>query len=302
MQNQAVRGFVFMLMSTFFFAVAGPIAKTLYSIGWSPGAVVLMRLTGAAILLLPPTLFHLRGRWNEVFGYRKTVVAYGVVSMAGVQAFFFLALDHLSVAVAILLEMMGAPLIIVFWLWARQRRRPTGLTVIGVAVCLAGVILVLDFRSTMLSWHGVALAIAAAACFASYFLVSSKLTIPVPSLAFTGLGMTIGAVATASAGISGLMPMELHYELVDFAGVRVSWFLPALLLVVFTVGAYICGIIGLRGLGPTVGSFANLTEVPFAAIAAWIVLAETMTPPQLVGGTVVILGIFFVKWGDIKSS
>ncbi|WP_089299842.1 EamA family transporter [Haloechinothrix alba] len=200
------------MLSTFFFAVACPVAKALYSIGWTPGSVVLIRLAGASVLLLVPTLIALRGRWGEVRHHWRTIVTYGVVSMAGVQAFFFLALEHLSVAVAILLEMMGAPLIIVFWLWARTRQRPSTMTGIGVVVSLLGVVLVL-----------------------------------------------------------------------------------------FTVGAYLFGILGLRHLGATVGSFVNLTEVPFSAIAAWILLAEALTPLQLAGGVVILAGIVLVKWGDLKT-
>ncbi|MBA0125532.1 EamA family transporter [Haloechinothrix sp. YIM 98757] len=290
-----------MLLSTFFFAVAGPVAKALYSIGWTPGSVVLIRLAGASVLLLVPTLIALRGRWGEVRHHWRKIVTYGVVSMAGVQAFFFLALEHLSVAVAILLEMMGAPLIIVFWLWARTRQRPSTMTGIGVVVSLLGVVLVLDLRNASLNWVGILMALAAAACFASYFLVSSNQTIRLPSIAFTGLGMGIGAFAALIANLTRIMPARFVVADLDFAGLRVPWFVPALLLVLFTVGAYLFGILGLRHLGATVGSFVNLTEVPFSAIAAWILLAEALTPLQLAGGVVILAGIVLVKWGDLKT-
>ncbi|WP_238147953.1 EamA family transporter [Rothia halotolerans] len=297
-----VRGFMYMLLSTFFFAVAGPVAKALYGIGWTPGSVVLIRLSGASLLLLIPTLLALRGRWGEVRSHWKTILLYGVVSMAGVQAFFFLALEHLSVAVAILLEMMGAPLIIVFWLWARTKQRPNLITAIGVIVSLIGVVLVLDFRNASLSWVGIVMALAAAACFASYFLVSADDTIRLPSIAFTGLGMGIGAVAALIANLAHLMPARFVTTDLDFAGLRVSWLVPALLLIVFTVGAYLFGILGLRHLGATVGSYVNLTEVPFSAIAAWVLLAEILTPLQLAGGIVILTGIVLVKWGDIEAA
>lgn len=300
MRHGVIRGFVYMLLSTFFFAVAGPVAKALYTIGWTPGSVVHIRLTGASLLLLIPTLLALRGRWSEVRRHAKTILTYGVISMAGVQAFFFLALEHLSVAVAILLEMMGAPLIIVFWLWARTRQRPNLITGIGVIVSLLGVVLVLDFHHASLSWVGVLLAMAAAACFASYFLVSADHTIQLPPIAFTGLGMGIGAIGALIANLTHLMPARFVAADLDFAGLRVSWLVPALLLIIFTVGAYLLGILGLRHLGATVGSFVNLTEVPFSAIAAWVLLAEILTPLQLAGGVIILAGIVLVKWGDIK--
>lgn len=302
MWREVVFGFVCMLLSTFFFAVAGPVAKALYGIGWTPGSVVLIRLAGAALLLLVPTLVSLRGSWHEVRRNWATVIVYGIVSMAGVQAFYFLALEHMSVAVAILLEMMGAPIIIVFWFWVRRRQRPGIVTGLGVVVSLVGVTLVLDFRNAELSWIGVFMALAAAACFASYFLVSSDHAVQMPPIAFTGLGMVIGTMAAAVANLARVLPARFVASDLDFAGARVSWLVPALLLIVFTVFAYICGIVGIRFLGPVVGSFVNLTEVPFSAIAAWFLLAETLTGVQLLGGVIILAGIVLVKWADVRNT
>src|SRR5699024_12610596 len=66
MSRSVIVGFLLTLASAFFFAVSGPIAKTMYAIGWTPGSVVLIRFAGSAFLLLIPTLIALRGRWDEV--------------------------------------------------------------------------------------------------------------------------------------------------------------------------------------------------------------------------------------------
>src|SRR5699024_8077962 len=50
MSRSVIVGFLLTLASAFFFAVSGPIAKTMYAIGWTPGSVVLIRLAGSAVL------------------------------------------------------------------------------------------------------------------------------------------------------------------------------------------------------------------------------------------------------------
>jgi drug/metabolite transporter (DMT)-like permease len=299
MSRTVVLGFLLTLASAFFFAVSGPIAKTMYAIGWTPGAVVLIRLAGSAVLLLIPTLIALHGRWGEVLTHWRTVVTYGLVSMAGVQGFYFVAVEHLTVAVALLLE-MTAPMLIVFWIWALTRTRPATVTFIGVVVSMIGLLLVLNLRGSSISIFGVVMAMAAAVCLASYFLVSAKDTITIPPVALTGLGMGIGALAMSLIVLVGVMPWGAVASDVDFGGVSMSWIVPMAMIVVFTVGAYITGILGLRYVGATVGSFVNLVEVPFSVIVAWLVLFEMPAPIQLFGGVFILGGVGFIKWGEAR--
>ncbi|WP_291279939.1 DMT family transporter [Galactobacter sp.] len=298
MQRNVLLGLTALLLSAYLFAASGPLAKVLYGIGWPPGSVALLRLAGATALLSAPTLLALRGRWDEVRRRWKAIMGYGIVAMAGVQIFFFLALEHLSVAVAVLVEMMGAPVLIVVWVWLRTRRFPGAVICAGLVVCLVGMMLVLDFRGARMSWLGLALAVAAAGCMAGYFMVSSNQSINLPPIAFTGLGMAVGAVVAVITTLTKLTPAEFVVADVDFAGFAVSWWVPALLLLFTTAGAYWLGLIGLRHLGPTLGSFANLTEVPFSTITAWVILGEALTGWQLVGGLVILAGIVLVKARD----
>jgi drug/metabolite transporter (DMT)-like permease len=281
------------------FAMSGPIAKTLYSIGWSPGAVVSTRLLAATILLAPFTLASLRGRWRELRSHWRYVVSYGVVSMAGMQALFFVAVQRLSVTVALLLA-MTAPVMIVLWDWGRSRRRPAGATFVGIAVSAAGLLLVLDPRGAMLSVVGVIAALATAACVAIYFVVSADQSVGVPPIALIGLGMLVGAATIVVCNLVGVFPVRMVARPVDFAGTTMSWAVPFALLVAFTVGGYVFNIVGLRYIGATVGSFVSLVEVPFASLTAWLILAEAVTMSQLWGTALIVIGVVFVKWGDMR--
>ena len=68
---------------------------------------------------------------REAREHARTVVAYGLVPIAGAQLCYYNAVSHLSVGVALLLE-YTAPILVVGWLWATTRRRPRNLTLAGV--------------------------------------------------------------------------------------------------------------------------------------------------------------------------
>jgi drug/metabolite transporter (DMT)-like permease len=83
------------------------------------------------------------------------------------------------------------------------------------------------------------------------------------------------------------------------AGVEVAWWVPTTWLVlVATVLAYLTGIGAISRLGTRVASFVGLTEVLAAVLIAWVVLSELPGPIQLVGGTLILLGIVLVQRGD----
>ena len=71
------------------------------------------------------------------------VAIYGLVAIAGCQVFYFNAVQHLSVGVALLLEYMGI-ILVVGWLWLRSGQRPRRLTIAGSVAAVVGLVLVLD--------------------------------------------------------------------------------------------------------------------------------------------------------------
>ena len=103
------------LVSAAAFATSGAFGKSLLVGGWSPGAVVTLRITLAALVLLGPALWSLRGRWQALRRNAWVVVGYGLTGVAGCQLAYFNAVTHLSVGVALLLEYL-APVLIVGWL------------------------------------------------------------------------------------------------------------------------------------------------------------------------------------------
>ena len=167
-------GLLFAVGSAFTFGMSGPLAKALMDAGWTPTAAVTARMAGGAFVMAIFATIVKPDWFREALQHRKTVIAYGLVPIAGAQLCYYNAVAHLSVGVALLLE-YTAPILVVGWLWATTRRRPTNMTLAGVGLAIAGIILVLDVVSgAHINMTGVAWGLAAAVCAACYFMMSDE--------------------------------------------------------------------------------------------------------------------------------
>jgi drug/metabolite transporter (DMT)-like permease len=292
------------LVSAAAFATSGAFAKSLLVAGWAPGSVVTLRITLAALVLLVPTLLALRGRWAAMRRNAWVVVGYGLTGVAGCQLAYFYAVTHLSVGVALLLEYL-APVLIVLWLWGRHRQTPRRLTVLGVGLAVIGLLLVLDVvgAGATVSLVGVLWGLGAAVCLVLYFLLAAHVDDDVPALGHAGGGLAGGAVALWVAGLSGLLDTTRGAAEVVLSGIVVPWWVPILVIALVAAAfAYVTGIVAVRLLGPKMASFVALTEVLFAVLFAWIVLAELPAPVQLVGGVLIVGGVVAVRADEPRRS
>ena len=295
-------GLIFAVASAFTFGMSGPLAKSLMEAGWSPTAAVTARLAGGALAMALFATVVKRDWVREASQHWKTVVAYGLVPIAGAQLCYYNAVAHLSVGVALLLE-YTAPVLVVGWLWASTRRRPSTLTLAGVALAVAGIMLVLNvFAGAHINLAGVGWGLAAAVCAACYFLMSDEVTADgtgLNSITLAAGGLVVGAVTVALLGLSRLMPLTFTSNDAVIAGWTVSWIVPVIALaLVPTAIAYTLGIMGIARLRPRFASLVGLAEVLFAVLAAWALLGEAMTPVQAIGGAVVLAGLALARQGD----
>jgi drug/metabolite transporter (DMT)-like permease len=222
--------------------------------------------------------------------------------VAGAQLFYFNAVQHLSVGVALMLEYLGT-ILVVGWMWARHGHRPRRLTLIGAAAALAGLALILGvFGSSHLDLVGVLFGLGAAVGLAVYFVLASQSSDDLPPVALASGGMGVGAITLLALGGVGLLPMHATFGLVDFAGQHVSWLIPVVLLsIVAAVIAYVAGISAARMLGPKLSSFTGLTEVIFAVLFAWLLLGQLPTGIQLAGGALIVTGIVLVRIDELRA-
>ncbi|BCW38331.1 membrane protein [Arthrobacter sp. StoSoilA2] len=290
------------LFSSAVFGTSGSFAKSMLETGWSPGAAVAVRLTGAALILAIPGVVVLRGRWHQLKDNWLTILLFGLIGVAGCQLFYFNAVARLSVGVALLLEYL-APVMIVLWLWIASRRRPRALTAAGALLSLGGLVLVLDLTGAVkVDFIGVLWGMAAAVCLVIYFFITAKENDTLPPLVLASGGLLVGALVMWLVGAVGLIPMTFSTADTALGPWTIPWWVSAVGLVILaTVLAYVSGIMAARSLGSKVASFVSLTEVLFAVIWAWLLLGELPSTIQLLGGLLIVGGVVLVRVDELRG-
>ncbi|MEU5937675.1 EamA family transporter [Micromonospora sp. NPDC047548] len=302
-ERSAGAGLGLALLSAVTFATSGTFARSLIEADWSAEAVVLARVGIAALVLAVPTALALRGKGAVLRRNLGPVSVFGLLGVATAQACFFNAVRYLPVGVALLLEYLGI-ILVVAWMWLVHGQRPRRLTVVGSVAALAGLAFVLDLTGAgRLDPVGVLWGLGAAVGLAGYFVLAARVDADLPSVAMASGGMAIGAAVLALLGLVGVLPLHATFGEVDFAGQRTSWLVPiAGLSLVAAVVAYQAGIAATRILGARLSSFVGLTEVMFAVLIAWLVLAELPSVVQLFGGALIVAGVALVRLDELRGT
>jgi drug/metabolite transporter (DMT)-like permease len=297
--SRLASGLGFALLSATSFGASGALARELLDAGWSAGAIVLIRVGIAALVVLPFGLVSLRGRWRLVGRNAGLITLYGVLAVAGAQFCYFSAVQHMQVGPALLIE-YTAPAAVVVWLWLRRGQRPGAVTLVGAGLAALGLVLVLDLLSSAdVSIAGVLWGLAAMVGAATYFVISADEDNGLPPMVLASGGLVVAAFALAALGLVGLLPMHASAASVTYADTTVSWWVPLLVLGVVTAAVpYTSGISAGRRLGSRLASFVALTEVLAGVVFAWLLLGELPRSVQLVGGLLILAGVVFVKLGE----
>ncbi|MFT4123514.1 MAG: DMT family transporter [Microbacteriaceae bacterium] len=290
------RGLAAAVLASATFGLSGAVAKPLFDAGWSPAAAVAVRALLGGLVLLPVTLASLRGRWAALWHSRRRLLLMAFVGVAGCQLAYFASVQRIAVGTAILVEYL-APLALVAWAWARSRRMPQRVVLLGSIVAVAGLVLVIGPGLLgRLDVLGLVFAFLAMVGCAIYYLVAAEDDPELPPLALAGTGLLLGGTALGILGLTGILPFTVTLEPVPMLGSVLPVWLPVLVLgVASSALAYATSIVATVLLGSRLASFVGLLEVVAATLYAWLLLGETLRVPQLVGGALILAGIALVR-------
>ncbi|MDG4861669.1 DMT family transporter [Streptomyces sp. T-3] len=288
-------GLTLAIASAFAFGGSGVAAKPLIESGVDPLHVVWLRVAGAALVMLPLALHHrsaVRRRPGLLLGF-------GLLAVAGVQAFYFASLSYIPVGVALLVEYL-APALVLLWVRFVQRKPVTKAAAVGVVLAVGGLACVVQVWSGLaFDPVGLLLALGAAACQVGYFLLSEKGSegeAPVSPVAVISYGLLIGAAVLTVVA----RPWQLDWSQLGGRAVLGGQEVPEVVLVgwivlISTVVAFLTGVVAVRRLSPQVAGVVACLEAVIATVLAWALLDERLAAMQIAGGLMVLIGAFIAQ-------
>jgi drug/metabolite transporter (DMT)-like permease len=109
-----------------------------------------------------------------------------------------------------------------------------------------------------------------------------------------------GISAVAGALIRPWWHFDTHLLTGQSAGVP-RWLLAAYLIVFGTITPYVLTTFAMRHLPATSVGIVGMTEVVWASMFAWVLLAETLSPAQLFGGLVLVVGVAIAESARVAT-
>ncbi|MFB7528231.1 DMT family transporter [Streptomyces sp. NPDC056178] len=287
------------LASAFAFGGSGVAAKPLIEAGLDPLHVVWLRVAGAALVMLPVAWRH-----RDLVRSRPVLLlGFGLLAVAGVQACYFAAISRVPVGVALLVEYL-APALVLGWVRFVQRRPVTRGAAVGVVLAVAGLACVVEIWSGLsFDVVGLLLALGAACCQVGYFVLSDQGSAdradgvePPHPVGVIAYGLLIGTVVLTLVARPWKMDWTVLGGKAFMNGTDVpAWLLIAWIVLMATVVAYATGVISVRLLSPAVAGVVACLEAVIATVLAWVLLGEHLSAPQLVGGSMVLIGAFIAQ-------
>ncbi|KUN57867.1 hypothetical protein AQJ46_44945 [Streptomyces canus] len=283
------------LVSALAFGGSGVAAKPLIEAGLDPLHVVWLRVAGAALVMLPLAVRH-----RALLRSRPALLAgFGLLGVAGVQAFYFASISRIPVGVALLVEYL-APALVLGWVRFVQRRPVTRAAALGVVLAVGGLACVVEVWSGLsFDALGLLLALGAACCQVGYFVLSDQGSdsgeVPDP-LGVIAYGLLVGTAVLTVVARPWTMDFSVLAQRADMNGTPVAaGLLLGWIVLIATVLAYVTGVVSVRRLSPAIAGVVACLEAVVATVLAWVLLGEHLSAPQIVGGAVVLLGAFIAQ-------
>lgn len=278
-------GLLLIITSAISFGAMPVFARLAYAAGADPITVLFLRFSIAAVVMI---LIMILTRTPFPRGLILVeLILLGAIGYVGESLAYFMALTMASAGlVALLLYIYPALVTALSAIFLKEHLTPA--KIVALFLALSGTALTIRITSGG-STLGILLGIAAAVDYAIYIVLGSRIVRRSGPLGST----TVIIVSTASvyAGIVAIRG-------VTFPATSIGWIAILAIALISTVLAFTTFFGGLKRIGPTNASTLSTFEPIVAVIMAAIVLGESISPIEFLGGVLILAAVVVLTRGD----
>jgi drug/metabolite transporter (DMT)-like permease len=291
------RGELYVVLGAIFFSLSGVIV-TLVLDHMTSFRLAQIRAIGAFAFLFLITFIRDRSSLKAERRELPTLIFYGVVGYAVVQLGYFISISRgIPLGLVSILE-FTAPVWIVLWIKFVRKGWVSNDMWVAIALCLIGLILVSKvWQGFTFDLIGILSAVCSAISLAIYFLISEAQSAKRSAQAMVVWGIGIAGLFWLIVLPIWNFPTQIFTTQINLQG-RFSdysapgWLLIAYIIIFGTLVPYLLVVAGIRLISASKSSVIGMLEAVIGGIFAWIWLAQSWGAIQLLGGAIVLVGIY----------
>jgi drug/metabolite transporter (DMT)-like permease len=281
--GQKNRGIFAAFVSAVFLGFTPVFGKQAILAGFSPFAVVALRTSMAAGLLLVILLLFKREHLYIFFlGFLGCVLA-GAINGLG-SLFYYMSLEHLNANVGQLLYSLY-PVFVVFWSFL-DKQHASKLTLFRIALAIVSVIFITNFDKEEVDLLGVGFMLIASALYALHLPINQRVLYEVPAPTVTLYTLLSMSVVVVSA-----------YFIFDpqYPNASMDW-TPVIGLTLVTFLSRLTLFLGVKSIGGMQTALLGLGELVITLSASYLLLGEKLTPFQWIGVLGLMISLLLVRY------
>jgi drug/metabolite transporter, DME family len=292
--NASRRGRWFILSAAALWGTTGVATQTIYNLSSTNAiSVAFLRLVIAAFVLSLLCWRLVGGRMWRVKGRDALLMVFMGIMQAVFQFCYLAAIPECGITIATLIAISVAPVIVVLFASLFMRERVTLKIVLALLCALSGTALLTGFPAGKVAFgssvSGVLLSLISAAGYAGVILAGRKLSSRYHPLQVNAAAFGVGAVLLLVCALSTRLVLSYPVE---------SWLLVLYMGCIPTALAYVMFQAGMRSTPATLTSILTLCEPLTAAVLAWLLFGERLSPLGIVGALLLLGTILLLARGE----
>jgi drug/metabolite transporter (DMT)-like permease len=283
------------------FTINAGVSRVALRAGVDPAMLTTIRVTCTFLVLLATAALFRRTALRPPPGRMLLlVIAHGLIGVAALQWTYFVAIDRLPVGMALLLEYQ-APVLVALWARFGQHEPVRPRLWLGLVLAVGGLAAATEvWKGAKFDGIGVLAGLAAAVCFAGYFLIGEAGVGSLDPLRVIlwsfGVATVVLNVVTPITGF-GAGPLGRHVSLLGALGGHVVplWLVLGWVIVLGTLVPFFAELFALSFVKATTVTVIALLEPIGVSALGWAWFHESLGPVAILGCVAVVAGIVIAQ-------